>query len=96
MVKKKTDIRNTIPGHKQYKKSKEVKPLVHIPRWTTVATRQVKWDSLTMTQLKEWITEKVPTGTSDDNIKLSFEITEEWGYYDDCTTEAVMSLEVLE
>lgn len=83
-------------AYKKTKKPKEVKPVVHVPTWKTVATRQVKWESFTMAELKEWIKENAPGEISDDHIQFSFEINEEWGYYDDVTTEAVMSLSVFE
>lgn len=81
------------------KKVKETKPgpqpapTLH---WRVVTSRSVKWDSFTMTELKNWIAEHVPTNTPDDRIQLSFDVTEEWGYYDDHTTIVEMDLSILE
>lgn len=65
-------------------------------RWKTVASREVKWDEILFSDFKEWIKENVPQGTSDQDIKISFEVTEKWGYYDDVSTEVEMSLAVAE
>lgn len=66
------------------------------PKWKVLARQSVKWESFTMTELKNWIGKYIPANTPDDEVRLSFDVTEEWGYYDDHYTQAEMLLEILE
>lgn len=76
---------------------KKSQPKVKIPQWKTVSTRtDIKYDTVSLSELKEWIKESVPAGTPDEEIRLSFDIDDTRGYYDDVIIEASMELQVLE
>lgn len=72
------------------KNSKKVKRV-----WQAVASRDVRYGSITLVELHSWIKENVPEGTEEEDIHLDFEIDTSYGYYDDVTIDATMVLKVL-
>jgi hypothetical protein len=64
------------------------------PEWEVVATRDVKYDYFTLTELLSWVKEHVPEGTKDEDIRLEVEVDDTRGYYDDIIITAEMKLSV--
>ena len=62
--------------------------------WEKVADRDIKYDSFTLFDLKNWITENVPAGTKDENIKFHINVEETPTYYDEVLIDVNMELYV--
>jgi hypothetical protein len=76
---------------------KKLQPTVKVPKWKTVARNpDIKYVSISFSELKEWIKNCVPVGTPDEEIRLNFDISQDWGYYDDVVVESTMELQILE
>lgn len=64
------------------------------PEWKVVAKRDIKYESMTLSSLLEWVEQNVPTGTNEEDICLDFDTEECSGYYDDTIIESTMKLSV--
>lgn len=62
------------------------------PEWVLADTKDIKYDSLTLTELLGWIKQHVPEGTPSDEVKVEFDTSYYTWYYDDITVEATMQL----
>ena len=84
--------------NKKPKKIKKSMPKVVAPKvvWKTVARRDIKYDTISLPKLLEWIKDSVPAGTKDEDIELEIEVDESHGYYDDIIVEVDMVLKVLQ
>lgn len=76
------------------KKTTKIKTAIVRTRevWKTAYTTDVKYDSISYSQLMQLVHDHVPPGTPLTDIKFEFDVGLEWGYYDDYTTEAKMSI----
>lgn len=77
------------------KKVKQPKKLPQ-PKWKVVATRDIKYDTVSLADFLSWVKENVPQGTKDEDISWSIEVTETAGYYDDVMIDVDMELRVRE
>ncbi len=75
---------------------KTKKPKVKPEKWKRLDTRDIKYDSFTLTEMLDWVKEKTPKGTSNDDIKFDFEVNYHTWYYDEIVIEAEMRLYVRE
>lgn len=64
------------------------------PEWKVVAKRDIKYESMTLSSLLEWVEQNVPTGTNEEDIRLDLDTEEYSGYYDDTIIESTMKLSV--
>lgn len=64
------------------------------PEWKVVAKRDIKYKSMTLSSLLEWVEQNVPTGTNEEDIRLDLDTEEYSGYYDDTIIESTMKLSV--
>jgi hypothetical protein len=64
------------------------------PEWKIVATRDVKYVPMTLTELMSWIKENVPEGTKEEDIRIEVAVDQYKEYYDDIIIEAIMELSV--
>lgn len=62
--------------------------------WKVVATRDVKYEPFTLTDLLNWVGANVPTGTNKEDILFEIEVEQSFGYYDDIIIDATMELSI--
>lgn len=70
-------------------------PVVPAPKsWETMATKDIRYESISYLELMQWVMNNVPQGTDMKDIKFQFDVDYNQGYYDEFTIDAEMQLQV--
>jgi len=78
------------------KKIKTDVPYVKPQVWQEVARQDAKYNTYTVDELIAWIKANTPKDTPFEDIKISFDVNECSGYYDDVIVDVEMVLWLLQ
>ena len=67
-----------------------------IKKWKEIDSKDASYITYTLPELLVWIDNKVPQGTSKEDIRISFEAEIDYDYYNNPGVSAKMILEVNE